>query len=430
MASSVANARRSDRFRLEEFSAKYLVGQPPVTFTEQLEFFNSGLGGKSMPIYRECDSNGEFLQHREQQPFSKDFTLKIYQTMLKLNVMDKILYEAQRQGRISFYMTTFGEEACQIGSAAALLPRDLVYGQYREAGVLIWRGFTSEQCINQCYGNSRDAGKGKQMPVHYGSRDLNFITISSPLATQIPQAVGSAYSFKIAGHNTDPARRDDEGRVVCVYFGEGAFSEGDAHAGMNFAATLKCPVIFFCRNNGYAISTPTSEQYSGDGIAGKALGYGMDTIRVDGNDLFAVFSATSAARSLALEQNRPVLIEAMTYRVGHHSTSDDSSAYRSPKEVARWSELDLPIQRFQQYLERQGWWNQQKDKDFISTARSQVQEEFSRLEKVQRLPPDEVFFDVYAELPEHLQKQRVELRDHLANYGENYSLDAHEPLPK
>ena len=113
----------------------------------------------------------------------------------------------------------------------------------------------------------------------------------------------------------------------------GAASEGDAHAAMNFAATLDCPIIFFCRNNGYAISTPTSQQYRGDGIASRGPGYGMPTIRVDGNDILAIYNATRAARQLCLEQQRPVLIEAMTYRVGHHSTSDDSSAYRSVDEV-------------------------------------------------------------------------------------------------
>ena len=148
----------------------------------------------------------------------------------------------------------------------------------------MWRGFPLEQFMNQCYGNSKDwgertafisitlllsLGKGKQMPVHYGSEEHNFVTISSPLTTQMPQAVGSAYAFK----------RDGSGRIVCVYFGDGAASEGDAHAAFNFAATLKCPVIFFCRNNGYAISTPTNEQYAGDGIAGKGPGYGLHTIR-------------------------------------------------------------------------------------------------------------------------------------------------------
>lgn len=141
-------------------------------------------------------------------------------------------------GRISFYMTNYGEEASHIGSAAALNNEDVVFAQYREAGVLLWRGFTLQQFVDQCYGNNDDVGKGKQMPIHYGSKELNFITISSPLATQMPQAVGSAYALK--GKN----------RITVCYFGDGAASEGDAHAAFNFAATLECPIIFFCRNNG------------------------------------------------------------------------------------------------------------------------------------------------------------------------------------
>lgn len=149
--------------------------------------------------------------------------------------MDKILYESQRQGRISFYMTNAGEEAAQMGSAAALHSQDLIFAQYREAGVLLWRGFPLQAFMDQCYGNCDDVGKGKQMPVHYGSREHNFVTISSPLGTQIPQAVGAAYAYK----------RARNGKVVIVYFGDGAASEGDAHAAFNFAATLSCPVLFF-----------------------------------------------------------------------------------------------------------------------------------------------------------------------------------------
>jgi 2-oxoisovalerate dehydrogenase E1 component alpha subunit len=154
--------------------------------------------------------------------------------MIKLNILDLILYEAQRQGRISFYMTNYGEEA-YIGSAAGLNSEDTIFGQYREAGVLLYRGFTLDELMNQCYSNEKDLGKGRQMPVHYGSKKLNFQTISSPLATQIPQASGAAYALKRAGRKN----------CVMCYFGEGAASEGDFHAALNIAATMKCPAIFF-----------------------------------------------------------------------------------------------------------------------------------------------------------------------------------------
>lgn len=212
--------------------------------------------------------------------------------------------------------------------------------QYREAGVLLWRGFTIQKAIDQIYGNKDSSCKGKQMPIHYGSKELNFVTISSTLATQMPQAVGAGYAFK----------RKQNGLCVICYFGEGASSEGDAHAAMNFASVYDVPVIFFCRNNGYAISTPVKDQYRGDGIASRGPGYGMVTIRVDGNDLFAVYNATRAAREIAVKESRPVMIEAMTYRLGHHSTSDDSTAYRSIDEISSWEKEDNPMLRFKQYL--------------------------------------------------------------------------------
>lgn len=176
--------------------------------------------------------------------------------MVTLTVMDQILYDAQRQGRISFYMTNSGEEATHIGSAAALQPDDPIFGQYREVGAIMWRGFTLADIMNQCYSNHLDPGKGRQMPVHYGSAKHHFQTISSPLGTQIPQAAGAAYALKMRGQKN----------VVMCYFGEGAASEGDFHAGLNMAATTESPVIFFCRNNHYAISTSLQEQYRGDGI--------------------------------------------------------------------------------------------------------------------------------------------------------------------
>jgi len=243
--------------------------------------------------------------------------------MVTLSNLDTICYDVQRQGRISFYMTNHGEEATHFGSASAISDSDIVYAQYREAGVIMWRGMSLDMMFNQITSNHEDLGKGRQMPVHYGSNKLNFHTISSPLATQIPQAVGAAYHLKLQGKDA----------ISIVYFGEGAASEGDFHPSMNFAATLGCPIIFFCRNNRWAISTPSKEQYRGDGIAGRGIAYGMHTMRIDGNDFFAVYNATKEARRIAVTYKAPVLIEAMTFRVGHHSTSDDSTTYRSGSDV-------------------------------------------------------------------------------------------------
>jgi len=384
-------------------------------YTETLSFLSPS-EYEGIPIYRVMNRDGEIINSEHDPNLDNEELLKMYKSMTSLNTMDKILYESQRQGRISFYMTNYGEEATHIGSAAALSPDDLVFGQYREAGVLMYRGFSLAQFCDQCYSNSGDGGKGRQMPVHYGSNHLNFATISSPLATQMPQAVGSAYAFK----------RAQNGKIVICYFGEGAASEGDAHAAFNFAATLDCPIIFFCRNNGYAISTPVIDQYRGDGIAARGPAYGMPTIRVDGNDVFAVYNATQAAKDICLRENRPVLIEAMTYRIGHHSTSDDSSAYRSVDEVRYWDQKDHPITRFARYLMARGLWDEAKEKEWKETSRKEVMSAFSAAEKKLKPKVSEMFTDVYHDIPPHLQEQKAEMEEHLRTYGSEYPLNKYQ----
>ncbi|XP_004349331.2 branched chain keto acid dehydrogenase E1 [Capsaspora owczarzaki ATCC 30864] len=385
-------------------------------FTDKLEFLRNGTDRGPIPCYRIMDRTGTILDGSQDPNFDTATLEKMYVTMSRLNVMDGILYESQRQGRISFYMTNYGEEATHIGSAAALDDRDMVFGQYREAGVLMWRGFTLDEFMNQCYSNSKDPGKGRQMPVHYGSKRLNFQTISSPLATQMPQAAGAAYAFKRAGN----------GLAVICYFGEGAASEGDAHAAFNIASTTDAPCIFFCRNNGYAISTPTRDQYRGDGIASRGAGYGIDTIRVDGNDVFAVYNATKAARKFAVEQNRPVLIEAMTYRVGHHSTSDDSSAYRQATEVNRWVKEDHPITRLRLYMEKKGLWDEAREQALKKEARAQVLDHFQKAETELKPAIKHLFTDVFDTVPLHLQRQQEEMRAHIAKYPADYPTQLYE----
>jgi len=264
--------------------------------------------------------------------------------------------------------------------------------------------------MDQCYGNLDDPGKGRQMPVHYGSTEHNFMTISSPLGTQMPQAVGSAYAFK----------RDGSGRCVICYFGEGSSSEGDAHAAFNFSATLECPVIFFCRNNGYAISTPTHEQYRGDGVAARGPSYGIGTIRVDGNDVLAVYNVTKAAREICLNENRPILIEAMTYRIGHHSTSDDSSVYRSADEVRHWDSKQHPILRLRNYMMNRGCWDAEKETQWKVDCKKKIMSCFNKAEKKVKPNWKALFTDVYHDLPQHLQSQMEYMEQHVKQYSQYY----------
>lgn len=262
-------------------------------------------------------------------------------------------------------------------------------------------------------------------------------TISSPLATQIPQAAGAAYALKLQtlqNPNIPP-------RIVACYFGEGAASEGDFHAGLNLAATRACPAVFVCRNNGYAISTPTLEQYRGDGIASRGVGYGIDTIRVDGNDIFAVYNATKEARRIALtptpntsvdssssssETNRPVLIEAMSYRVSHHSTSDDSFAYRARVEVDDWKRRDNPIIRLRKYLENNGLWSEDHERETREQLRKAVLREFGAAEREKKPPIRSAFEDVYEEVTEETSAQMAELKRVLEAYPDEYDVRAFE----
>jgi 2-oxoisovalerate dehydrogenase E1 component alpha subunit len=315
-----------------------------------------------------------------------------------------------------------GEEGIAIGTASALSPADVIFCQYRETGVFLQRGFTLDQFMSQLFANSKDLGRGRNMPVHYGSKDLNIHTISSPLATQLPHASGAAYAIKLQNqHSNKPPR------VVVCFFGEGAASEGDFHAALNIAATRQVPAIFICRNNGYAISTPTSDQYRGDGIASRGAGYGMDTLRVDGNDIFAVRQAIKEARRIALEDGgRPVLIEMMAYRVGHHSTSDDSFAYRQKIEVEDWKRRDNPITRLRKWLEGRNLWDEDKERELRSSLRKEVLVAFEKAEKLKKPPISNAFEGVYEELTEEAKIHVEELKDILERYPKEYDVDQYE----
>lgn len=365
-----------------------------------------------IPTYRLMDGVGKLLPgvSEEMVDLSEAEAVKMYTTMLLLPAIDVILYNAQRQGRISFMMTAHGEEGAVVGSAAGLETSDEVFAQYRESGVLLYRDFSLDHFMSQVFGAEDDLCGGRQMPIHFGSTQHHFHTISSPLATQIPQAAGAGYALKRM-----PGRQNN---IVVCYFGEGAASEGDFHAGMNLAATTSSPVIFFVRNNGYAISTPAAEQFRGDGIASRGPGYGMKTIRVDGNDALAVRSAVKAAKHKAVAEQRPVLIEAMTYRVGHHSTSDDSSAYRSKQAVENWKQMDNPLHRMRNYLTDRGWWNDTKEDETKAAHRKSVIDAMGRAEKKKRPKISSLFEDTYrGALPSNLEQQRAELAQLLHKYG-------------
>lgn len=365
----------------------------------------------SIPTFQVLDNEGDLKAPEYAQGFDKALALRIHRNMCEVQEFDTVFYDLQRQGKISFYMQNSGEEGLQAGSAAALHHEDWVYPQYRELGLFFWRGYHFQQSANQLYGNVKDLGEGKQMPVHYGSRAAFIQTTSSPLATQVPQASGLGYALRLRKQKN-----------ICVaFYGDGAASEGDVHAAMNFAATRESQTLFFVRNNQYAISTPLVDQFRSDGIAVRGVGYGIPAIRVDGNDALAVYKATQAARDLILERPGPVLLEAMTYRGGHHSTSDDSSRYRPNEELSYWQQANHPIVRFEKFLKKQGWLDFDLG-EFKKSIRQEVIKAKEAAEKEKFSGWRTLFEGVYDDIPWHLQAQQAELEAHIAKYPDKYDL--------
>ncbi|KAG1824857.1 branched-chain alpha-keto acid dehydrogenase E1-alpha subunit [Suillus subaureus] len=411
--SSLLTRACSNGRTLSTSPASTSVGCVPTTHSSavsKLAFFNSVTGdGSKIPNYRVLDTLGVPVEGAEVPKISKQFARQLYENMQLLPTLDDILCSGQRQGRIPFYATSYGEEATVIGSAAALADDDevlcrtkfcVIYvfansatAQYRETGVLLWRGFTLDGIMAQAFGNHEDSSKGRQIGVHYSSKQHHFHTISSPLATQIPQVAGVGFALK-----RDPARRSKN--VACVFFGEGAASEGDFHAGMLLASTLPSPTLLLARNNGFAISTPNSQQFHGDGISARGPGYGMDTVRVDGNDVLAVMNAVKEARK----------------RVSHHSTSDDSYVYRERQEVEDRKKNDNPITRFRLFMESRGWWNETDEEELASRLRRDVIKAFKRAETIKKPRLEDMFTDVYAEEPWNIKEQQEELVALLKKY--------------
>jgi 2-oxoisovalerate dehydrogenase E1 component alpha subunit len=382
-------------------------------FTEDLHFIRPT---EKIKCFRVMDENGKIISPKY-DTLSKDLSLKILRNMITISECDNRFYKAQREGKISFYMTCTGEEGSTVGSVAALSQDDLIYPQYREAAVLLYRGFTIQQMAHQLTGNCNDIGKGRQMPVHYGSKELNYQTVSSPLCTQVPQAAGAGYHYRVKKMN----------KICVTYFGEGAASEGDFHSALNFASTLRSQTLFFCRNNMYAISTPIDDQYNGDGISARGIAYGISTIRIDGNDVLAVYNAVKSAREIIINEGKPVVIEAMSYRGGDHSTSDSSKAYRNEKEMQKWHDylkkIGNPITRFFNYMKDKNWITDQEYKEIEENAKEEIRESLKKAFACKKPSLDSMFEDVYETLPDNLKEQKESLKSHIVKYQDSYTLD-------
>ena len=351
--------------------------------------------GALISVLRE---DGSVVQGRD-PGLPEETLLYLYRTMVQVREFDRRMLVLQRQGRIGFYGPILGQEAATIGSVAAVTDDDWIFPALREGAAALMRGLPLHLAVAQLIGNGLDMCKGRQMPCHYTWRKGKYIAMSSVVGTQITHAVGAAIAAKIRGDNS----------VVLGYLGDGATSTNDFHSGMTFAGVHRAPVIMFCQNNQWAISVPVSQQHASETIAIKGNAYGIKSVRVDGNDVLAVYVATKQAADRARSGEGPTFIEAVTYRRLGHSSSDDPSRYRDASEVEAWERRD-PVERFRRYLTVRDLWSDDKETALHDEISNEVNEAIREAEKAGAPDADSLITDVYEEIPDSLRAHFEETR--------------------
>lgn len=331
------------------------------------------------------------VPHGYRPPLPDAELIAAYRLMLLSRRVDERAFNLQRQGRLGVFSPVTGQEASVIGSALALdRGRDWIVPQYRELPAMLHHGYTLERFLLYCMGNP----EGNRMP-----EGVNLLPYQISLAAQIPHAVGLAWGLRHQGLDG----------VVCVYFGDGASSEGDFHEACNLAGVRRAPVIFFLQNNGWAISTPVSKQTAGS-FASRAAGYGFSGERVDGNDFFAVYEVTARALERARAREGPTLIESLTYRMGPHNTSDDPTRYVDPDELEAHRALD-PVARLRAYLIDAGLLSDHEEERMREAIEEEVKAAVAAAEARGPGRPEQLFDHVYADPPARLLDQRRALID-------------------
>jgi pyruvate dehydrogenase E1 component alpha subunit len=360
-----------------------------------------------LEVIRVMDDEGRVVHPEREPKLSGDELRRLFRAIVLVRILDDRMLLLQRQGRTGFYLSSIGEEATHIGAAHALRPGDWLFPAYREAGAALYRGYPLRTFMCQLLGNAEDPVKGRQMPVHHSVRSLNFVSISSPVGTQIPHSVGAAWAAKLL-------KKDD---VTVGFFGEGATSTPIFHTSANFAAVFKLPVILLCRNNGWAISVPRSVQTAAPTFAQKAVAYGLPGVLVDGNDILAMIHVVGEAAARARRGEGATLIEARTYRRGAHSTSDDPSVYRDPSEPKEWERRD-PLDRLRKYMQARGELPDGYEARLRDEISAEIRETLADAMRCAAKPPiASLFDDVYADLPWHLREQRAALEAEIAKHG-------------
>jgi pyruvate dehydrogenase E1 component alpha subunit len=316
--------------------------------------------------------------------------IPLYRAMVLTRAFDLKAVSLQRTGRLGTYAVSLGQEAVSVGVASAMRAEDILLPSYRDNGALIWRGVRMEEILLYWGGDER--GSRWSGPVH----DFPFCV---PVGSQAPHAAGVAHAFKLR----------KEPRVAVSFLGDGATSKGDVYEAMNFAGVYKLPVVFVVNNNQWAISVPLRLQTACQTLAQKAVAAGFAAEQVDGNDALAVRAAAEEAVAAARAGSGPRLVEAVTYRLGDHTTADDATRYRSSEEVqARWKEE--PVARLRAHLVSRKAWGKAEEEALSAQCQREIEAAVERYLAIPPRAPETMFDHLYAELPAAYRRQRDELK--------------------
>ena len=364
-------------------------------------YFAGSAEEKATGLFQLVDERGAALQRGGLEWLDAELGRRLFRGMLQIRVMDERLMALQRQGRISFYGEALGQEAAVVGTAAALAPQDWLVPALREAGAGVFRGLSLESYVAQIFGNQADVTRGRQMPCHPCDRAHHYVVMSSCVGSQIPHAVGIAMGMKMSG------KRGADAEICIGYMGDGATSEAEFHVAMNFAGVMRAPVVLVCQNNQWAISTPGKMQTAAKTIAIKGLGYGIESLRVDGNDVCAVYQATRYAADKARRGDGPTFLELLTYRVGAHTSSDDPSRYRDETVTAVWKSERDPLRRMAALGEEMGWLAPGDTARMASGIEAEVRAVIAAQEAIPMPPVASLIDDVFEE-PTWLLREQLE----------------------
>ncbi len=337
-----------------------------------------------IPYLQVLDELGNCDEKLKPKELTDEKLVEIYRLMVTGRKLDEKMFSLQRQGRLGTIAQGRGHEAAQIGAVGALDKDDWAVPYFRHWLVHHAMGHPMEMILQYNAGDER----GMKIP-----DGVNLLPICVPVATQIPHATGLAWGLKMKGKKS----------AVLCFLGDGATSEGDFHEGLNFAGVFRCPIVFVCENNQYAISVPREKQSASATLAQKAIAYGFDGIQVDGNDVMAMFKAVKEALAKARE-GKPTLIEAVTYRLADHTTADDATRYRTQQELDGWKKKD-PVDRVRLYLAKRGAWSKSDEEQLLKETEKKVEEAVARAEKIPPPDPKDMFAFMYAEMTPELKEQ-------------------------